>query len=142
MAEEARREDDIPQSEWGTELELAPAPDQGAPRVPFAPLDLPMEHLGLVPREVAEHFLVVPLRVDEQNIEVAMADPTLDSVVEELEFATGKHVVRVEASASELREAIDRAYAALDEGARLQAGPRRRPTSQAFMRAVVRPDWF
>jgi hypothetical protein len=105
-------------------------------------MDVPMEHLGLVPREVAEHFLVVALRVDEQNIEVAMADPTLDSVVEELEFATGKHVVRVEASAPELREAIDRAYAALDEGARLQAGPRRRPTSQAFMRAVVRPDWF
>ncbi len=140
MVDAPRHDGEIPEPEWGTELELAPGPDTA--RVAVAKMDVPMEHLGIVPREVAEHFLVAALSVDDEKIEVAMADPSLDRVVEELEFATGKHVVRVEASATELKEALDRAYAAVDEGARLQAGPRRRPTSQAFMRAVVRPDWF
>ena len=135
MAEDPHRDGKSVEGDWGTELDLGHAPPPHLLKV-----ELPVEHLGLVPREVAEHFLVAPLRVDDENIEIAMADPTLDRVVEELEFATGKHVVRIEASADELREAIDRAYAALDEGARLQGAPRRRPTSQAFMKAVVRPD--
>jgi len=127
------------EAEWGTELEF-PGEEHRTLRVEN--LSLPAEHLSLVPREVAEHFLVAPLRVGADEIEVAMADPTLDRVVEELEFATGKHVVRVEASADELREAIGRAYAALEGGAQRQEPPRRRPSSHAFMRAVVRPDWF
>jgi len=125
--------------DWGTEL---PLPKEGAENVTVPPMKLPMEHLSLVPREVAQHFLVAALRVGDDEIEIAMADPTLDQVVEELEFATGKHVVRVETAAAELRQALDRAYAALDEGTRQQDSPRRRPTSQAFMKAVVRPDWF
>lgn len=131
--------------QWGTELELGPpaeSPDEPTERISrISRIDVPTQHLGLLPREVAQHFLVAPLRVDETEIEVAMADPSLDRVVEELEFATGKHVVRVEASAEELRDALDRAYAAIDEGARLADAPRRRPTSQAFMKAVVRPDF-
>ena len=130
---------DEAEGEWGTEL---PLPVDGTSNLQVPRMDLPMEHLTLVPREVAQHFLVAALRVGDDEIEIAMADPTLDQVVEELEFATGKHVVRVEASPEELREALDRAYAALDEGTRLKDSPRRRPSSQAFMKAVVRPDWF
>lgn len=151
MSREIHGTPSIPEQDWGTELELgAPAPGmvEGAPADLLFQLrtekrmELPQEHLCLVPREVSEHFLVAALRVDAENIEIAMADPNLDKVVEELEFATGKHVVRVEMPVEELREAIDRAYAAVDEGTRMQATPRRRPTSQAFMKAVVRPDYL
>lgn len=133
-----------PGTQWGTELDLGAHPDprDDAPEriTRISRIDLSAEHLAILPREVAEHFLVAPLRVDDDEIEIAMADTTQDKVVEELEFTTGKHVIRVEASPEEVKDALDRAYAAIDEGVRLADAPRRRPTSQAFMKAVVRPD--
>ncbi len=70
------------------------------------------EALTDVPKTIAEEYLVLPLQISEDRILVAMADATNVFAMDEIRSRTGRRVEPVEVGEEELREAIDRFYAA------------------------------
>src|SRR5690348_7182943 len=48
--------------------------------------------LKLIPRELAERFLAMPVRLEGKSLVVAMAEPQNLAVVEELRFTTGYQI--------------------------------------------------
>jgi hypothetical protein len=67
--------------------------------------------LALVPADMAAEFRVVPLELDAENhLVLAMADPTDNHAVDEVSFFADRFVVRVVATESAVRDAIERHY--------------------------------
>jgi hypothetical protein len=67
--------------------------------------------INLLPRELAAEFFAVPVSMDrEQNLLVAMADPSDTRAVDEIAFFTGAYVMRAVAPASDLAWAIAHYY--------------------------------
>ncbi|HEX2294356.1 MAG TPA: PilT/PilU family type 4a pilus ATPase [Actinomycetota bacterium] len=70
------------------------------------------EAMDAVPEEVARRQLVLPMRVENGTLVVAMAEPTNRSAVEEVQTVTGRTVAPAAAYRSDLAAAIDRWYSA------------------------------
>jgi hypothetical protein len=67
--------------------------------------------LSLVPSDMAAEFRVLPVEVDnEGTITLAMADPTNNHAVDEVAFFADRFVVRMVASESAVRRAIETHY--------------------------------
>jgi len=66
------------------------------------------------PEELARQYEVVPVRVTETGLEIAVADVLSDELCAAIETAIGCPVTAVLAPPSEIRRAIDQAYLALD----------------------------
>jgi hypothetical protein len=67
--------------------------------------------LALVPSDMAAEFRVVPLETDnEGGLTLAMADPADNHAVDEVAFFADKFIVRVVATESAIRDAIERHY--------------------------------
>ena len=64
----------------------------------------------LIPKEVALRRICVALHVDKNQLTVAMADPLLFSLVQDLEFQTGYRIKQVVAAKSDIVEAIHTGY--------------------------------
>jgi type IV pilus assembly protein PilB len=64
----------------------------------------------VVPRDLAEAWRCVPLSIDEGVATIAMADPLLFSVVQEIESRSGYRVRPVVATATQIGRAIERCY--------------------------------
>lgn len=56
-------------------------------------LNLPPAVIGMVPRDLALHYQVVPLRLESRRLYVAMADPLALTAIDEIAFITG-HVIK------------------------------------------------
>ncbi len=65
---------------------------------------------GLVPYEIVHQHLVLPVRKTTSRLSLAMADPTNGSLLDELRFRTGLHIVPMVATESDLRTAITSLY--------------------------------
>ncbi len=91
--------------------------------VPVAPLAttamLPERLLKLIPGSIARDRLVLPVFLDAHSgvLEVAMADPADQELIDELRFSTGHDVRPLVAMASEVAEAVERFYEAPRRGA-------------------------
>jgi len=70
--------------------------------------------LGLLDEAAARELLAVPLRLDGDALEVAVADPSLPGLDRVLEEAVGRRVRLRVASLSDVRHTLDRAYKATD----------------------------
>ncbi|MFN2588109.1 MAG: PilT/PilU family type 4a pilus ATPase [Actinomycetota bacterium] len=70
------------------------------------------EAMAAVPEELARRQLVLPMRVENGALVVAMAEPTNHLAVEELKTATGRTIAPAAAYRSDLAAAIDRWYSA------------------------------
>jgi type II secretion system (T2SS) protein E len=66
--------------------------------------------LALVPADMAAEFRVVPVDFDGESLTLAMADPTDNHAVDEIAFFADRHIVRVVATESAVRDAIERHY--------------------------------
>ncbi|MDQ3069352.1 MAG: Flp pilus assembly complex ATPase component TadA [Acidobacteriota bacterium] len=66
--------------------------------------------ISLIPREVAEERGCVALKLEKNQLTVAMADPLLFSLVQDLEFQTGFRIKQVVATRSDILQAIETAY--------------------------------
>ena len=66
--------------------------------------------ITLIPREVAEERGCVALKLEKNQLTVAMADPLLFSLVQDLEFQTGFRIKQVVATKSDILQAIDSGY--------------------------------
>ncbi|MBN2194689.1 MAG: response regulator [Polyangiaceae bacterium] len=95
----------------------------GIPGIDLAQICLRLEDLGLLPREIAEKHLILPVLSREDRLFVAMADPREKRVIDELEFVTGKRVFPYVALETVLAQVIDAAYAAKIRGEAYYVGP-------------------
>jgi type IV pilus assembly protein PilB len=116
-AEQVPERAPAPESEEAPDLELASvkpaAPvrtDEG--RASLDSYEVDPEALTDVPKTIAEEHLVLPLQISEDRILVAMADATNVFAMDAIRSRTGRRVEPIEVDENELRDAIDRFYAA------------------------------
>ncbi len=96
----------------------------GVPGIDLTQIAILLEHLNLVPRELAEKNRLLPVLVRGDRIFLATADPCEKHVVDELEFVTGKKVYSYIAVHSTLLKTIAGAYDAKARGDAHYLGPR------------------
>ncbi len=70
----------------------------------------------LIPAEVAQKHLVLPLKREGRMLTVAMADPTNLRVVDDLKFITRCDITAVIAGDMSLRAAVEKVYEVVDAG--------------------------
>jgi len=73
-------------------------------------VDVHKNVLALVPADMAAEFRVVPVDLDGDGLVLAMADPTDNHATDEVAFFADRFVVRVVATESAVRDAIERHY--------------------------------
>ncbi|MDP9149444.1 MAG: response regulator [Myxococcota bacterium] len=95
----------------------------GVPGIDLAQIAIVLDHLDVVPREVAETHRILPVLARPDRIFLAMADPRDRHVIDELEFVTGKKVFPYLALHTRLLRATAAAYDAKDRGERHYLGP-------------------
>ena len=88
----------------------------GIPGINLKQICLRLEDLELLPREIAEKHLILPVLIRDERLFVAMANPRERKVLDELEFVTGKKVFPYVALETAISELIDQAYDAKVRG--------------------------
>lgn len=83
----------------------------GVPAINLKDFDIDPEIIKLVPREIAEKYLVVAVNRAGPSLIVAMCDPSNINAQDDLKFMTGYNVEPVVASEPAVREAIEKYYA-------------------------------
>ncbi len=83
----------------------------GVPAINLKEFDVEPDIIKLVPKDVAEKHLVVPVNRAGSALIVAMCDPSNIYAVDDLKFLTGYNIEPVVASEPAIREAIERYYA-------------------------------
>jgi len=101
----------------------------GVPGIDLNQIAIPVEHLSLVPREVAESSRLLPVLARDDRLFLAMANPRDKRVIDELEFVTGRRVFPYVAITTTLERAIAAAYDAKEAGATHYAGPAASPAA-------------
>ena len=96
----------------------------GVPGIDLTQVAVVLDHLDVVPREVADTHRILPVLMRGDRIFLAMADPHDKRVIDELEFVTGKKVYPYIAVQSTLLKTIAAAYEAKSHGERHYLGPR------------------
>ena len=82
----------------------------GCPGIDLSQVVIRTDDLKLVPRQMAERHCVLPVLVKGNRMFVAMADPTDDRVLHELEMVTGKKAFPYVSLKGILRDVITEAY--------------------------------
>jgi DNA-binding response OmpR family regulator len=95
----------------------------GIPGIDLTQVCLRLEDLDLLPREIAEKHLILPVLVRDDRLFIAMANPREKKVMDELEFVTGKKVYPYVALESALSAVIEEAYERKARGEAFYAGP-------------------
>jgi DNA-binding response OmpR family regulator len=95
----------------------------GVPGMDLNQVAVVLEHLDVVPRELAETHLILPVLMKGDRIFLAMADPLDKRVVDEIEFVTGKKVYPYVAVHGTLMKTIRGAYDAKARGEHHYLGP-------------------
>src|SRR5499427_980146 len=83
----------------------------GVPAINLKDFDIDPEIIKLVPKDVAEKHLVIPVNRAGPSLIVAMCDPSNIYAVDDLKFLTGYNIEPVVASEISVREGIERYYA-------------------------------
>ncbi|HLV19268.1 MAG TPA: response regulator, partial [Polyangiaceae bacterium] len=83
-----------------------------------------LSDLDLLPREIAQRHLILPVLSRGERLFVAMANPKEKKVIDELEFVTGKRVYPYVALERPLSATIEQAYARKARGDDYFIGPR------------------
>ncbi|MBX3127235.1 MAG: response regulator [Polyangiaceae bacterium] len=96
----------------------------GIPGIDLSQLCLRLEDLDLLPREIAEKHLILPVLAREDRLFVAMANPREKKVLDELEFVTGKKVYPYVALEGAMAKVIQLAYTRKAQGEAYYVGPR------------------
>jgi DNA-binding response OmpR family regulator len=85
-------------------------------------LEMRLENLRVVPYDIAEKNLILPVSVTANRITLVMADPTNDQIKEEIGFVTGKQVIANVAEPAQLTTAIKDCYTAYRAGETVYRG--------------------
>jgi len=95
----------------------------GVPGLDLTQVAIPLDHLSLLPREIAVRHGVLPVLVQDERIFLAMANPDDKRVIDELEFVTGKRVFPYVAPPAALSKVIDQSYELKLRGESYYLGP-------------------
>jgi CheY-like chemotaxis protein len=95
----------------------------GIPGIDLNQICLKLDDLELLPREIAEKHLILPVLVRDDRLFIAMANPRETKVIDELEFVTGKKVYPYVALDSALTHVIEEAYGRKARGDGYYVGP-------------------
>ena len=96
----------------------------GIPGIDLSQICLKLEDLDLLPREIAEKHLILPVLVKDDRLFIAMVNPREKKVIDELEFVTGKKVYPYVALDSALLHVIEEAYGRKARGAVYYVAPK------------------
>jgi type II secretion system protein E len=86
------------------------AVQQDIPLVNLPEVEVPAEALRCVPADLAQRYRVLPLKLLDGRLELAMADPHDLQAADDLSAVSGLEIVRRYARASELADAIRKHY--------------------------------
>ncbi len=91
----------------------------GIPVINLQRVEVTEEIIRLVRKEIVQKYQVFPVRKVGNTLTLALSDPTVVLAIDDVQFATGLHVIPVLASEAAIKEAIDKSYtdstAKLDE---------------------------
>src|SRR6187549_3975647 len=96
----------------------------GIPGIDLTQICLKLDDLELLPREIAEKHLILPVLVRDDRLFIAMANPREKKVIDELEFVTGKKVYPYVALDAALSRVIGEAYGRKARGDAYYVGPK------------------
>jgi DNA-binding response OmpR family regulator len=96
----------------------------GIPGIDLGQICLKLETLDLLPREIAERHLILPVLMRDDRLFVATANPRERKVLDELEFVTGKRVYPYVALEAPLEHVIAESYGRKSRGEAYFVGPR------------------
>ena len=96
----------------------------GIPGIDLSQICLKLDELEILPREIAEKHLILPVLSRDSRLFVAVGNPQERKVVDELEFVTGKKVYTYVALERTLARLIDEAYTRKARGEEYYVGPR------------------
>jgi DNA-binding response OmpR family regulator len=96
----------------------------GIPGIDLEQVCVKLSDLDLLPREIAQRHLILPVLSRGERLFVAMANPKEKKVIDELEFVTGKRVYPYVALERPLSATIEHAYARKARGDDYFIGPR------------------
>jgi len=82
----------------------------GVPSINLRHFEIDESVINLIPSEVAQKYLVVPVNRTGATLTIAMADPTNVFAMDDIKFMTGYNVEPVVASEMAIREAIENYY--------------------------------
>jgi type IV pilus assembly protein PilB len=82
----------------------------GVPSINLRHFEIEGSVIDLIPAEVAQKYLVVPVNRTGATLTIAMADPTNVFAMDDIKFMTGYNVEPVVASEMAIREAIETYY--------------------------------
>ena len=82
----------------------------GVPTIDLSTCQVEAELLKLIPLEMAKKYTVVPVRKTGSRLMLAMVDPSNASVLDEIKFHVGVHIVPIVAMESDILAAIRRMY--------------------------------
>jgi len=101
---------------YATEFQIAEAlsKQQKLPLVDCSKYNLSKELLKLVPRNIAEKAIVLPLEMKDKKLLLAMADPLDWSTIDDITFTTGLKVQAAVSPETELVAAIEKYYESED----------------------------
>ncbi|MGH7327084.1 MAG: hypothetical protein ACREJX_01915, partial [Polyangiaceae bacterium] len=95
----------------------------GVPGINLSQVAILLEHLNVMPREMAESHMMLPVLLRGDRLFIAMADPRDKRVIDELEFVSGKKVYAYVALSTPLTRTIAAAYDAKDRNEQYYLGP-------------------
>ena len=82
----------------------------GVPSIDLSSFEVDDEIISLIPQDVAEKHLVIPVNKVGSNLIVAMSDPSNIFAIDDIKFLTGYNIEVVVASEQAIKEAIEKYY--------------------------------
>ena len=86
----------------------------GIPSVDVTNFEIDQEVTKLIPSEVAQKYMIIPLNRTGSTLTIAMVDPSNVFAIDDVKFMTGYNVEPVVASEASIKEAIDKHYDSAD----------------------------
>ncbi len=82
----------------------------GVPSIDLTSFEIDPEIINLVPRDVAEKHIVIPVNKVGSNLILAMSDPSNIFAIDDIKFLTGYNTEVVVSSEQAIKEAIEKYY--------------------------------
>lgn len=82
----------------------------GFPYLPLGNYEIGVEIAQVIPRRVAQQYMLIPVDKIGKNLTVAMSNPLNMPAIEDVEFLTGCSVQVFVSTSSDIKEAIERYY--------------------------------
>ena len=99
-----------------TRLLKALSEQHGVPATNMDEVEIFLSNLDFIPKDIAKTHLILPIAVTDDAINLAMANPDDQRVIEEISFVSGKRVFPHVALESQLQASIDKCYDARSAG--------------------------